>query len=212
MEIKKYQLGPFVTNTYIITRDGNSIIIDPTLNLGCVIDEIKTKYNIKAVLISHAHIDHIDGIRYFLDLPIYISSSEIDILSNSHYNLYQEFYYTDTPFDVSKLKLIPFKDSDELNIFGFNIKTMLTPGHTKGSAIFEIDNNLFTGDTLFLDSIGRWDFPSGNYLELKESIKKIINKYNDIICYPGHGDIFNIKLCKKENEFVKEIIYESSIS
>ena len=78
--IEKFTTGSFFTNSYIISNDKNEcVIVDPGLNYKNVANYIKEKYIPKAILITHGHLDHIDGINYFLDLPIYISEKEINL-------------------------------------------------------------------------------------------------------------------------------------
>ena len=69
--IEKYTIGDFSTNTYVLSKGNKAIIIDPSINFEKIIDRIKSEYQIVAVLITHAHIDHVDGIKYLEDYPIY---------------------------------------------------------------------------------------------------------------------------------------------
>ncbi len=208
MKLIKYTLGPLETNTYLVINDNNEcVIIDPALSMDSVASMVNANYKVKAILLTHAHFDHIDGIRFFLNVPIYLSHDEYDIIKDSRYNLYQEFYGEDTPFDINKLDLRMVNDKTIINIIGYSIEVTLTPGHTKGGVCYKIEDNLFTGDTLFKESVGRWDFPSGNYCLLASSIKKIFNKYNENLkCYPGHGDSGSLNEIKKYNEIVMEIL------
>ena len=207
MKVIKYTLGDLETNTYlIINNDNDCIIIDPALGMEEVSNIIKEKYNVKAILLTHAHLDHIDGIRYFLNVPIYLSKDEYDILKDDNYNLYQEFYGDNIPFDINKLDIRFVSDNENFDLIGLAIEVTTTPGHTKGGVCYRIEDSLFTGDTLFSLSVGRWDFPSGNYCLLASSIKKLINKYDNIMCYPGHGDAENMNYIKKYNELVLEML------
>ena len=96
-------------------------------------------------------------------------------------------------------------DNEEFNIDGLNIKCILTPGHTNGGACFLINGKkLFSGDTLFLRSIGRSDLPTGNPIELINSIEKRLYKLDDDIeVFPGHGGKTLIGYEKKFNMFIK---------
>ena len=98
MKIINYTLGPLETNTYLVINDNNeAIIIDPALSMDSVASMINANYKVKTILLTHAHFDHIDGIRFFLNVPIYLSHDEYDIIKDSRYNLYQEFCGEDTP-------------------------------------------------------------------------------------------------------------------
>ena len=207
MKVIKIESGMFQTNSYVITNDNNeAIIIDPTFDFYEESIKLKSKYQVKAILLTHAHLDHIDGIRYFLDVPIYISKEELYILNDPNNNLYMEFFGNDTPFDTNKLNLNLIEDEKTLNLIGYDIEVIKTPGHTIGGLSYKIDNYLFTGDTLFKNSIGRWDFPTGNYHVLMMSIKKLITKYKEnLLCYPGHDDSSYLDDIKKYNPYVLEV-------
>lgn len=205
MKITKYRLN---ANTYVISNELNeAIIIDPSLGMSYVIDEINQKYDVKAVLLTHAHFDHIDGLSFFMDKPIYIHENEIDVLTDPWKNLYYMFYNEPTPFNVNELKLIPTKDDDILDLIGLSIEITHTPGHTQGSVCYKAGNNLFTGDTIFAQAIGRWDFPTGDYEVLSNSVKKLFNKYKDNLkCYAGHENDSCLNDIKKYNSYVREIL------
>ena len=96
-----------------------------------------------------------------------------------------------------------FDDGDEIDVCGINIKVIATPGHTDGSVCFLVDNLLFTGDTLFLGSVGRTDFKSGNREDLVRSIKKLFNLDGDYAVYPGHDEFTTLEHERKYNVFAE---------
>lgn len=122
------------------------------------------------ILITHNHFDHIGALK--------------DILEKYKVEVY----------DKNNL------EEKEYNIGEFKIKVIFNPGHTEDSVSYLFDNNLFCGDFIFKDSIGRWDLPTGNYNELIASIDKI-KKYNDLIIYPGHGESTLLEEEKKNNYY-----------
>lgn len=198
--MKKITTGKFETNTYILDSGSECILIDPGFDIANYFDDI-SKYKVVAILLTHCHCDHIDGIGMF-DCPIYIHAQDFDGLSN-HNNLYK--LLGDIPsFDISKLNIIQIHGGDTLQISKFNIEVIHTPGHTKGSCCFLHKDTLYTGDTLFKNSIGRTDFPTGDHKMILESIKNLTNGMdNKIRICPGHGENSTIKDEKKNNLFLK---------
>lgn len=201
--IEKFTTGSFFTNSYIISNEKNEcIIVDPGLNYRKVSEYIKEKYIPKAILITHGHVDHIDGINYFLDLPIYISEKEIDSFYDTYESLY-DMVGRINPFNEGMLDIRKLNDGDIINLIGYEIKVIETPGHTNGSICFLIGNDLFSGDTLFNESIGRTDFPNGDYKKMKESLNKLMKLNDDINVYPGHNEKTTIGYEKYHNPFLK---------
>lgn len=203
MEIKKYVSGDFLTNTYVVTFNNKSLVIDPTLDLEDISLEIKSKYNVVGVIITHAHIDHIDGIKYFKDTPIYISKEDYYHLNDLGYNLYG-LYGLELPFNPSNIDFHLLNDNDALNIIDTPIRVLEVPGHTKGGLIYVFDkeNVAFTGDTLFKGSIGRTDFRGGSMDDILKSIIKILDNLNDDMeLYPGHGEKTYVGFEKENNPY-----------
>lgn len=201
MGIKTFKIGAFETNTYLITKGERAVLVDPGLDLISVIDEIK-KYHIEAILITHGHIDHIDGCG-LLDAPIYVGNADLINFTDLSRSLYK-MTGTKPSYDVSKLKLIGVSDNEVINLETFTFKVLHTPGHTDGSCCYLYYNNLFSGDTLFNQSIGRVDFPTGSMRKMKESLQKIVKTCgDDVIVYPGHDSKTTIKDEKKHNMYLK---------
>lgn len=203
MGIKKFVIGGFETNTYLITKNDRAVIIDPGLNFNSILDEVKN-YHIEAILITHGHVDHIDGCGY-IDAPIYVGKDDLINFKD----LSRSLYYMSgirPSYNVDKLNLIGVNDNETINLDSFTFKAIHTPGHTEGSFCYLYYDNLFSGDTLFNQSIGRVDFPTGSMKKMKESLKKIITSFtDDTKVYPGHEDKTTIKNEKKYNMYLKNL-------
>ena len=207
--IKCITVGLFEENTYIVgcgkTKD--AILIDPGDNPKTIIKEIENlQLNVKAILNTHCHIDHIGAVFYLkenLKVQFLIHSKEVPVLKAAE--------DTATFFGI-KFKDVPCQDetldkninSDENFSLGEQVvKVLFTPGHTPGGCCFLIGKNLFSGDTLFAGSVGRTDLPGGSYETLIKSIKtQILTLPDDTIIYSGHGPESVLAEEKKYNPFL----------
>ena len=203
MGIKRYTIGAFETNTYLITKGDKAVIVDPGLDFSSIIDEVK-KYEVIAILITHAHVDHIDGCGVF-DVPIYVGKEDLNNFNDLTKSLY--FMTGIKPsYRGKKLNLIGVSDNEIINIGDFSFKVIYTPGHTEGSCCYLYYDNLFSGDTLFSGSIGRVDFPGGSMKKMKESLKKLKTICSDnFVVYPGHEGKTTIKTEKKSNIYLANL-------
>ena len=200
--IEKIVTGSFFTNSYVISNGEDCVIVDPGLGYENAANMIKSKYNVKAILITHGHMDHIDGIKYF-DVPVYIHELDKEFLFDSRLSLYCMFNQP-SPYKKGDLNIITVKDNDQFDLIGYTFKVMHTPGHTKGSVCYSYGNKLLSGDTLFNMSAGRTDFPTGNPRDMRNSLNKIINNFSDNTdVYPGHENKTTIKNERKNNIFLK---------
>ena len=202
--MKLYHLsqGPLRVNTYFLVNEDTkeAVVIDSGENYKKVkLTEQTLGIKIKVVLLTHAHFDHAGNAKKLQDdgAKIYISKYDFNKLLNEE-NLASDF---GRKFEYLTAD-VTFEDGQELNVCGIRIKTILTPGHTDGSACFIVDNMLFTGDTLFLESVGRTDFISGNRNDLVASVKKLFALDGEYVVYPGHESFTTLDHERKNNVFV----------
>lgn len=204
MKLYHLRSGPLRVNTYFLVGDDNkAIVIDSGENYKKVKQvESECGFKIEAVLLTHAHFDHAGNAKKLQDdgAKIFVSENDAKKLLNDD-NLSKDF---GRAFDYLTADYT-FSDGEELNICGIKIKVIATPGHTDGSVCFLIENMLFTGDTLFLESVGRTDFKTGNRRELVASIKKLFALSGDYSVYPGHEDFTTLS---HEREFNRMVDYD----
>ncbi len=191
MEIAILTVGPVQTNCYIVNKEGSSscIVIDPGEEAEKIAAYIGKKgLKNEGILLTHGHFDHITGISGLLSLvggKVYAYETERELMMDPRQNGSVMMGY--------ELAMEPehlLRDGQVLNIAGMDFKVIHTPGHTKGSCCFysEEDKILFSGDTIFMESVGRTDFPTGNARELMDSVRnKVLSLPPDVTIYPGHG-------------------------
>ena len=178
MEIKIQPMGATQTNCYIVTVDGKDFIIDPGMGATkWVVDNVT---NPVAILNTHGHFDHVwsnKEVKEALKIPLYCPKDDIFMLTNCPLG--------QTP-PASTVDYI-VQDDEELTIEGVKIKFRHFPGHTPGNSIIEIGDVWFSGDFLFEQSIGRWDFPFSSGEAMLKSLEKAMTLEGDYTLYPGHG-------------------------
>ena len=193
--------GPLRVNTYfLIGQDGQAVVIDCGESYNKIKQtEQSLNVKIKAVLLTHAHFDHAGCAKKLQDdgAKIYVSKKDAPKLMND-LNLSSHF---GRAFDYVKADCT-FSDGETISVCGIDFFVIETPGHTDGSVTFKVDNALFTGDTLFLLSVGRTDFPSGNRRDLVASVRKLFKLEGDYAVYPGHEEFTRLSHEREYNTMV----------
>ena len=148
-------------------------VVDPGWEINKILEAAKRHdLNIKAIFLTHAHPDHANGVKAMADATgaaVYAHEKEFDEIKK---------------LGINKIKII--NDNDTINIGKIKVKVIHTPGHTPGSVCYLLNNKIITGDTLFVENIGRVDLPGGNARIMAESLKKLKKLDDRIKVYPGH--------------------------
>ncbi len=178
MEIKIQPMGQTQTNCYIVTIDNKDLIIDP--GMGATLWVLNNTTNPVAILNTHGHYDHVWSnaeLKEKLKIPLYISKDDAFML--------EKCVLGQNP-PSSKADVLVNGD-EELTIEGIKVQYRHFPGHTPGNSIIEIEDVWFSGDFLFQQSIGRWDFPFSSGEDMAKSLEKAMKIKEDFTVYPGHG-------------------------
>lgn len=202
MEIQKIACGLLETNCYILHAEGssNAVLVDPGDNYKKICDTLSAEnLTPKAVLLTHGHIDHTKSTESLKaeGVKIYACELEKELLGNADINgshIFRTRYSTTAD--------VWLKDGDSISLFGMDFLVISTPGHTAGCVCYycEKEGILFSGDTLFLGSVGRTDLATGDEKALERSIKeRIYTLPGETKVLPGHGENTSIEHEKTHN-------------
>lgn len=207
MIIEQHVTTGFFENTWIVGNESTreAIIIDPGDDSNIIIHKIeKLKLTPRIILATHSHPDHIGAVndlqnRYNIPFGIHeFDKSDLENISQMAQLL-----------GIDRIKVpkvsITLAGGQIINICGFRVEIIHTPGHTPGSVCFSINGVLFVGDTIFKNSIGRTDLPGGSFKQLKDSLLKISKLPKETTLYPGHGEVTTIEKELNNNPFLKDI-------
>ncbi|NOV04689.1 MBL fold metallo-hydrolase [Paenibacillus planticolens] len=206
INIDTFVLGPVSTNAYLLSdpETKKGIIIDPGMNPKSLIKKI-ADLDIEAILLTHAHFDHIGGveeIRKLKNCPVYIHDLEADWLTNPKKNGSARWPELGVLIETEPAEYA-LDEGQTLDFLGVKFKVFHTPGHSPGSVSFLLDKHLFCGDVLFKLSVGRTDLPGGDNNTLLDSIQdKLFVLEDDVIVYPGHGGKTTIGFERDNNPYV----------
>ena len=212
MKINHYVVGQVQTNCYIVINEENKecFIIDPGASAKQLAERIrKESFTPVAVLLTHGHFDHAGAAEELakeFGVKVYAHEAEKDTLQNPQKNVSwmvgaSESYHAD----------VFLKDEEVITLAGFEIKVLHTPGHTEGGCCYYVasESVVFTGDTLFAQSVGRTDFPGGSMSQIVRSIteklmtlNEVGNLETDIMVYPGHNDPTTIETERMNNPYL----------
>lgn len=183
------------TNVYIIKdkKSNDCIVIDPAYNGKYILECIdKISGQLKSIYLTHCHGDHISALEEIIhkNIKIYIHKDDKDGIFDEDKNC--KYILSEPNFSLLKLEdILTVDEGNVLNVGDVKLEVLHTPGHTNGSSILyeKEEAVLFTGDTLFSDCYGRTDLKSGSIKDMKQSLDKIFDRFNnDVMIYPGHGE------------------------
>lgn len=208
MILKQFTLGPIEDNNYLLidqNADGENeaVLIDCTEFSQQIEAEIKeNNAKLKYILLTHGHFDHVLGVnetKAKFGAKALIHQEDKIMLDSM-----KEFARN---FNLGEVELQNVDDfiseGDTIEFGSKKIKVIHTPGHTKGGVCYLLEDKIFTGDTLFYESVGRTDLPGGNFNQIKSSIEeKLFTLDENIKVYPGHGPASTIGHEKLNNRFM----------
>lgn len=205
MIIKQFVAGLIENNMYLIVDENTrkAVVIDAPADipeLKKTIDELGAK--VKYILITHGHFDHIVGlnsIKKTFNAPAVICKDDLE-LSNK-INDFTRLFGIPNSVPPTYEKFV--KDGDIIEVGDLKIKVIQTAGHTEGGVCYLVDGNLFSGDTLFKQSVGRTDLFGGSFDKIRHSVKDILfNLDENTKVFPGHGPMTTIAYEKQHNEII----------
>jgi glyoxylase-like metal-dependent hydrolase (beta-lactamase superfamily II) len=189
MVIEQVKVGPMAVFCYILgdENSGEALLVDPASNFDRIVFLVnKNKLRVSKIINTHGHFDHTSGNSFFgkkYDADIYIHELDSPMLKSGINRIMDFFKGGKLP--SAKVKFL--NDGDIIKLGSEQIKVIHTPGHSPGSICLYWNGNLFTGDTLFTEGMGRTDFKGGSSEQIMNSIRsRILTLPDDTVIWPGH--------------------------
>lgn len=206
MKIHALNLGELRVNCYVVeTAPGRCIVIDLGGDPERLIKFLDLhKLKLRKILLTHGHFDHIGGVeavRRMTGAEVYVHEDDAKMLSSAEYSLAADMSFR--PFEpITEYTAITgdsvINDGDQ------SFQVMHTPGHSWGSVCYICGDVIFSGDTLFRESIGRSDFPGSNPIDLNNSLRYLYYLSGDYRVLPGHGSFTTLEHERRTNPFMKK--------
>lgn len=179
MEIRKQPFSDLMTNCYIIIDQDESLIIDP--GIGATEWVLENAPNPIAICNTHGHFDHVWSnaeLHKTLRVPLACPKEDVFLLDTENYGM-------QTPPSTPDIHVEP---NQLLQLGHFSVQYRHFPGHTPGCSVIEVNGQMFSGDFVFLGSIGRSDFPYSDSTQMKQSLERFLQIDYDMPLHPGHGE------------------------
>lgn len=191
MRITTIPVGIMKTNCYIVESESkNAVVIDPGDDGARLADRITNMgVNVKYILLTHGHFDHIGAVKDVVKrtgAKVAVGAGDEDIMRDPTLVLNRVQSKFTEKYNVAPDIIL--NDGDEITLDELTFKVIATPGHTKGGVTYALENDLFTGDTLFYRTVGRTDLYGASKEAMISSLRKLGNLPRDYDVHPGHGD------------------------
>lgn len=211
LNIRSFILGPLMTNAYLLWDEasGHGVIVDPGTGPDQLVKAIaELKLTIDAILLTHAHFDHIGGVedvRQATNAPVYIHEKEAAWLTDPQQNGSSRFGGGVVRAGEADIIL---SGTEKLTLLGREVAVLHTPGHSPGSVSYywSEEQLIVSGDVLFQGSIGRTDLPEGDYETLMASIETLTALPEQTAVYPGHGPKTTLEAEQHANPFLSGLM------
>ncbi|ABR48509.1 beta-lactamase domain protein [Alkaliphilus metalliredigens QYMF] len=206
MFLEKIAAGVFGVNCYVISDDetGKAAVVDPGGDADKILELIKdNQFELTHILLTHGHGDHIGAVNELHEktkAPVYVHEDDLYILKDANINYSARMGGPVVTIDTD----VFLKDGEVLTIGNLKLHVLHTPGHSPGGVCIRGEGVVFTGDTLFANSIGRSDLEGGNYDQLIASIQsKLMTLDDELTVLPGHGPASTIGIERMTNPYIK---------
>lgn len=204
----------FGTNCYIvISEQNNAVLIDAPQADNDALEQLeKQGVKIKKILLTHGHCDHIESLAFLAEkygAEVYIHKLDEPKLHDDFLNLSEYFgsLYSSPIQHFKGAKTV--EDGDIITLDELEFKVIHTPGHTRGSVCYIVNDVMFSGDTLFKQSIGRTDMPDGDTNTLMSSLKRLEKIEGDYLLLTGHGGSSRLSEERANNPYMKGFDYDN---
>lgn len=205
IKVDYFVVGMIATNCYLIEDEatGALAVIDPGDECPELYDEIDHRGGkLDYILLTHGHYDHILGVARLCERyhpTVCACEKEMVVLQKGLYNLTSVHHIRLNAFNVDRL----LNDNDTVMLGESEIMFINTPGHTVGSGCYIVDDCIFSGDTIFCESVGRTDFPTSSMADMRRSVERIRDLDGDYAIYPGHEMFTTLEHERKFNPFMR---------
>jgi hydroxyacylglutathione hydrolase len=210
LQIASFALGPAMTNSYLVAESVHqqAVVIDPAWNGDLILDEAKKRgWEITQLWLTHGHFDHFGGVAQIVNgstQTIEVALHAADLPLWKAHGGASLFGFPS--FDPGPEPTIILTDGMLLNLGDFTFKVCHTPGHSLGHVIYRMDQEklVFSGDLIFMQSVGRTDLPGGDWETLLQSIQDhILSLPDEYRLLPGHGPETTVGQERRLNPFLK---------
>ena len=195
IEMKTMRLGPFRTNCYLVWEASREdcVVIDPGDDAQTVLLAARNLgKQIQAILLTHGHFDHVGAVREIAEhtqCRVYLCLEDLRVPVHMTAG---PLYYTHS-----------YQEGDRVAEAGLEFAVMHTPGHTPGCVCLFLENNIFSGDTLFAGTCGRTDLEGSSWTQIQDSLHRLAKLEGDYMVYPGHGGMTTLSREKQWNPYMQ---------
>lgn len=205
MQVKLFRVNSFGVNCYVVYHQREAVIVDPGGPSAAVLAFLeKEGLQVKAIVNTHGHADHIAGNAWFIektDAPLLIHEADAKYLSDPALHLGPQIRLEVPDSEADRL----LREGDIIKVGDENLTVMHTPGHSGGGIAILGPGFALSGDTLFKESVGRWDFPESDEQKLQRSLLRLAGLSPETVVYPGHGPRSTIAHELKHNPFLSSL-------
>ncbi|MBP3396626.1 MAG: MBL fold metallo-hydrolase [Clostridia bacterium] len=193
MRIQNLWPGGYASACYLISEGDTAVLVDCSAPAAVVTAALAdTGTHLAAILLTHGHFDHLLSlldVQGATGAPIYIHERDLEMPADAHKNAFATFFGFDRHYPTPDHT---FREGETLTFGELTFRVLHTPGHTKGSSVFLLEDKAFTGDTLFSEGYGRCDLYGGDFATLRRSLERLSQLPASTVIYPGHGDASTI--------------------